>query len=159
MFLFAWRLLTLMLVALSMSVAMAHLLELPAKMTFDGALWLTLLQQLYPPGFGTAGSTAEAGAVISAVVLAFLLRHRRPAFGWTLAAALCVLAAHAAFWIWVAPVNAALLPLTPQTLPADWERLRSQWEYTHALRAVLQGLALAALVVSILRELAAEQRA
>jgi hypothetical protein len=141
-----------MLTALSMGTALCHLLEMPAKITYDGALWLTLLQTLYPPAFGTIGAFFEVGAVVTAVVLAFLVRRRRPAFVWTLLGALCLVAAHAAFWIWVAPVNAKMLPLTVETLPADWLGLRDQWEYTHAARAVLQIVALGALVLSILVE-------
>jgi Domain of unknown function (DUF1772) len=147
-----WQLLTIMLTALSMGTALCHLLEMPAKITYDGALWLRLLQTLYPPAFGTIGGFLEVGAVITAVVLAILIRHRQLAFGWTLLAALCLVATHATFWIWVAPVNARMLPLTPDTLPADWIALRDQWEYTHAARAVLQIIALAAFVYSILVE-------
>lgn len=146
-----WRLVTIMLTALSMGTALCHLLEMPAKITYEGALWLTLLQTLYRPAFGTIGAFFEVGAVVTAVVLAFLVR-RRPAFVWTLLGALCLVVAHAAFWIWVAPVNATMSPLTPETLPADWMRLRNQWEYTHAARAVLQIVALGALVFSILVE-------
>jgi hypothetical protein len=61
-------------------------------------------------------------------------------------------AAHAAYWIWLAPVNATVAALTVPTLPADWMTLRAQWEYTHAARALLQILALGALIVSILIE-------
>jgi hypothetical protein len=147
-----WRLVTIMLTALSMGTALCHLLEMPAKITYEGALWLTLLQTLYPPAFGTIGAFFEVGAVVTAVMLAFLVR-RRPAFVWTLLGALCLVVAHAAFWIWVAPVNATMSPLTPETLPADWMRLRNQWEYTHAARAVLQIVALGALVFSILVEI------
>ena len=35
-----WRLLTIMLTALSLGPALGHLHELPAKMTYQGALWL-----------------------------------------------------------------------------------------------------------------------
>jgi hypothetical protein len=147
-----WRLVTIMLTALSMGTALCHLLEMPAKITYEGALWLTLLQTLYPPAFGTIGAFFEVGAVVTAVMLAFLVR-RRPAFVWTLLGALCLVVAHAAFWIWVAPVNATMSPLTPETLSADWMRLRNQWEYTHAARAVLQIVALGALVFSILVEI------
>ncbi len=38
-----WRFVTIMLAALTMGMALCHLLEMPAKMTYDGALWLTLL--------------------------------------------------------------------------------------------------------------------
>lgn len=141
-----------MLTALSMGVALCHLLEMPAKIAYDGALWLILLHTLYPPAFGTIGASFEVGAVVTAVVLAFLVRHRWPAFGWTLLGAVCLVATHTAFWVWVAPVNATMAPLTPETLPADWMRLRDQWEYTHAARAVLQIIALGSLVFSILVE-------
>jgi hypothetical protein len=148
-----WRLGTIMFTALSMGVALCHLLEMPAKITFDGAVWLTLLQTLYPPAFGTVGAFFEVGAVVTAVVPAFLVRRHRPAFVWTLLGAVCLVATHAAFWVWVAPVNATMAPLTPETLPANWMRLRDQWEYTHAARAILQIIALGALVFSILVEI------
>jgi hypothetical protein len=151
MFLKAWRLITIMFIALSMGIAFCHLLEMPAKITYDAALWLTLLQTLYG-AFGTVGASIEVGAVLTAVVLVFLVRQRRPAFGWTLLGALCVVAAHVAWWVWVAPVNATMAPLTPETLPEGWMRLRDQWEYTHAARAILQIIALGALVFSILVE-------
>jgi hypothetical protein len=146
------RFLTIMLTALSMSAAFAHLLEMPAKLAYGGALWLDLLQTLYPM-FGKVSGVCEIGAVVAAAVLVVAVRKRRRAFPWTLLAASCLAAAHAIFWIWVSPVNAALVPLSPETLPPDWERLRDQWEFAHASRAVLQIVALAALVISILREL------
>ncbi len=148
----ALRLLTIMLTALSMGVALCHLLEMPAKLTYDPALWLTLLHTLYPPAFGTIGGAAEVGAVVATIVLAVVVRRRRPAFDWTLAGALCLLAAHAAFWIWVAPVNATMGAAPPHAPPANWMALRDQWEYTHAARAILQVIALGAFVVSILVE-------
>jgi hypothetical protein len=151
MLLKTWRFVTIMLTALSMGMAFCHLLELPAKMAYTGALWLTLLQTLYG-AFGTIGAFIEVGAVITAAVVAFLVRRRRPAFGWTLLGTLCLVAAHVAWWVWVAPVNATMAPLTPETLPADWMALRDQWEYTHAARAVLQIVALGALLFSILAE-------
>jgi hypothetical protein len=154
-----WRLIAIMFTALSMGVALCHLLEMPAKMTFDGAFWLRLLQALYPPGFGTMGSFFEAVAVLTTPVLVFLVYRRRAAFGWTLLGALCVLAAHAVFWIWVAPVNATLVPLTAETLPENWMALRSQWEYGHAVRAVFQIVGLGSLVFSLLAEIPHERSA
>jgi Anthrone oxygenase len=142
-----------MLTAISMATAFAHLLEMPAKLKFDSSKWLALLQTLYPPAFGPIGGVAEVGAVVGIVLLAFVVRRRRAAFRWTLLAAVCLISAHACFWILVAPVNAAMLPLTPETLPPDWTRLRDQWEYTHAARAVLQIMALGGLVVSLLVEI------
>jgi hypothetical protein len=148
-----WRLVTILLVALSMATAFCHLLEMPAKLKVDGALWLKLLQTLYPPAFGTVGAAAEVGALVMVVCLVFLVRNRRSAFGWTLLAAICMVVTHAAFWVLVSPVNATMVPLTPDTLPPDWMRLRNQWEYTHAARAILQVVSLGAVVFSTLIEI------
>jgi hypothetical protein len=63
-----------------------------------------------------------------------------------------MIATHGIFWLWVAPVNATMVLLTPDTLPADWMALRAQWEYSHAVRAVVQMFALGFLVYSILAE-------
>ncbi len=146
-----WRLFALVLVALSLAPALGHLLELPAKMTYDGALWVTLQQSLYG-AFGTVGAAFEVGAVVTTVVLAILVRHGQPAFGWTFFAAVCMVAAHAAFWIWLAPVNSTVAAISLETLPPNWMDLRNQWEYTHAARAIIQISALAALVFSVLVE-------
>jgi len=152
-----WRLVAALLTALSMGVALAHLLELPAKIGLPGPVWLWLLQTLYPPGFGTAGAAFELGAVVSVMGLAFLVHHRRPAFGWTLAAALCLLVAHAVFWIAVAPVNETLVPLSAEALPRDWSVLRARWEFTHAARALLQLVALGCLLNAMLVEIPDER--
>jgi hypothetical protein len=135
-----------------MGAALAHLLEMPAKLDYEPALWLTLLQTLYPPAFGAVAGSIEFLAVVASMVLVFLVRRRGPALRWTVLGAACFAAAHAVFWLLVEPVNATLLPLTPQTLPADWTSLRDRWEYSHAARAVLQILGLAFLAVSVLVE-------
>lgn len=142
---------TIMLTALTMGLAFAHLLEMPPKLGYDGRLWLGLLQTLYV-GFGTVGGFCDVGAVVMILILTVAVRRRARAFRWTLVAMVCLVTAHAAFWLLVAPVNAAMLPLTPDTLPPDWTRFRKQWEYTHATRAVLQIVALGALVGSLLVE-------
>jgi hypothetical protein len=59
------RFITIMLTAFSLSAAFAHLLEMPAKLTYDGALWLYLLQTLYPL-FGRISGVCEIGAVVAA---------------------------------------------------------------------------------------------
>jgi hypothetical protein len=147
----SWRFVTIMLTALSMSAAVAHLLELPAKIHMSGEEWVTVLHTLYPPAFGTVGAFFEVGAVVTALVLV-LLAWRRPGWGWTVAAAACLVVMHAIFWVLVAPVNATMGAATPATLPPDWPALRDQWEYSHAARALLQIAALGALVCSLLIE-------
>ena len=142
---------TVLLTALSMGLALSHLLEMPAKMSYDGRLWLTLSHTLYGP-FGTYGAVFEVGAVLASAALAFLVRKRGTTFRWTLIGAALMVATHAIFWIQVAPVNAQTAQMTPDALPAGWQDLRAQWEYGHAARAVLQILALTALTMSLLVE-------
>jgi hypothetical protein len=147
----AWRFVTMMLAALSMGMAFGHLLELPAKLAYPGPVWLMLQQTLYG-NFQLLGLALESAAVACAVVLTFLVRRRNPALRWTVFGTACLAGAHAAWWIGVAPVNTEIALHTPQALPPDWAMLRMQWEYTHALRAVLQLAALAALLSSVLAE-------
>jgi hypothetical protein len=146
-----WRLLAVMLTALSLGPALGHLLELPAKMSYSGAMWLTVSQTLYA-SFGTVGALFEVGALATVLALVFLVHARQPAFGWTLLGGICLAASHAAFWIWLAPVNGVIATLSVETLPADWAGLRNVWEYTHAARAMLQIIGLGALVFSVLVE-------
>lgn len=146
------RFLTVMFVSLSMGPAICHLLEMPAKMAYDGLFWLKISQTLYGPRFGTVGAFFELGAVLTSIILVFLVRRRKPAFAWTMLVAICMLAIHLSFWIWIAPVNAKIAAMTPETLSADWTQLRYQWEHTHAARAYLHMIAIAALIISILVE-------
>lgn len=150
MFLRAWRFLTILLVSLSMAMAFCHLLQLPPRMSYDGAQWVTT-QSLYQL-FGTVGALIEVGALFLATVLSLAVWHRRPAFQWTLAGTICLLIAHGAWWMFIAPVNAEIANWTPDAMPADWMWWRSQWEYTHAARAILEILGLSALVLSVLTE-------
>lgn len=147
----ALRFLTLMLTALTLGMAFGHLLQLPVKLAYQGAQWLLLQQTLYG-NFRALGTAIEISAVACAVALAFVVRGRHPAFRWTALGAICLAGAHVAWWAGAVPVNAELARYTPQMLPPDWAQLRVQWEYTHALRAVLQGAALAALIASVLAE-------
>jgi hypothetical protein len=147
-----WRFITILFTALSMAMAFCHLLEMPTRMSFDGRLWITT-QALYRLFGPPLGAIIEGGAVITTVILAFLVRQRRPAFWWTLTGAACIIMAHVIWWIFINPVNAEISTWTPDTVPADWMRYRSQWEYTHAARAVLQIIGLSALVLSVLLEI------
>lgn len=147
----ALRFVTLMLAALSMGMAFGHLLEMPAKLAYQGSVWLMLQQTLYG-NFRVLGLLLDTGAVVCALVLTILVRKRRPALGWTIFGTICLVGAHAAWWAGAVPINAAIAQFTPQTLPPDWTQLRVQWEYTHALRAGLQVAALGALLFSVLAE-------
>lgn len=155
MFLRTWRFITILLTALLTGATFCHTLELPAKMHYSATLYLTLQKSLYwmfgPQG---VGASIEVGAVVTTLVLAFLVRKRRPAFFLTLAATGCLLIAFPVlFFLFNSPVNAVWSGVTtPESIPSDWTRLRDQWEYSHAVRFGLHLLALSALVLSVILE-------
>ena len=151
MILRTWRFLTIILVSLSMAMAFCHLLQLPPRMSYDGTQWVTT-QSLYHQLFGTVGALIEVGALLLATVLLLTVWRRRPAFQWTLFGTVCLFVAHGAWWMFIAPVNAEIATWTSDTIPADWTWRRSQWEYTHTARAILEILGLSAFVLSVLVE-------
>jgi protein tyrosine phosphatase (PTP) superfamily phosphohydrolase (DUF442 family) len=57
-----WRF-SVMSTAVTMTAALAHLMELPAKMRFEPSLWVRLHRTMYP-NFGRTAGPAEAAAVI-----------------------------------------------------------------------------------------------
>lgn len=141
-----------MLASLSMPMAFAHLLEMPPRLEWDAPLWIrtTVTGEVFGL-FGTVGAVIETTAWIAALVLALALRDRPgPAFGLAAAGAALLMAAYAAWWLFVFPANQVHAAWTPETYPPDWERWRNQWEYAHAARAVLLVSGLGALVLSAL---------
>lgn len=150
------RFVTLILTALTMGSAYCHALELPAKMGYNGSLYTTINQSLYW-GFGHIGGPIEGVTVfIAAPVLTFLVRKRRPTFKWTLAGTVCLVLAFIVFLIFTEPMNREIFQWTAESLPADWTRVRNQWEYSHVARFILYLLGFCALLVSLLIETPAE---
>jgi hypothetical protein len=148
----AWRFLTLLLVTLTLGLSFAHTLELPAKLEYDGRLYITIQQTLYrwwgPP---LVGAALEPAAVLATAVLAFLVRARRTEFMVTLGSTLLLLLAFpVVFFLAVEPANAVFRQATPEAVPADWMQLRLQWEYGHATRFALHLTAFASLLASVL---------
>jgi hypothetical protein len=148
----AWRLVTVLLVALVMGLAFAHVLERPAKMAYDGSLYTTLQRSLYqkwgPPHIG---GFLEPAAILATGLLAVAVRKRKRAFWLTAGALAAMLVAFpVVFFIYNAPVNAAFLGADPGVVPPGWQGLRESWETGHTIRFGLQLLALAFLAVSIL---------
>lgn len=135
-----WKIITLTLVALVMGTSFAHVLEWPAKLQYDGELYLRLQTSLYshwgppsPTGF------LEPAAVIAVLILVAFVRDRLPTLRLTLATAGCLLLAFPLVFFWrVAPANAAFFhAANAGMLAADLNVWRIQWETGHALRFVL----------------------
>lgn len=85
-------------------------------------------------------------------MLVFVVRGRQPAFRWTLLGAVALIVAHVIWWLWVNPANIALRQLSLDNPPADWLRLRDQWEYTHLVRFFIQLAGFVLQLVSVLVE-------
>lgn len=136
----------LMATALALGGALAHALELPNKIGMSREDYF-IAQQLY------AGWNRLAFllAVQAAGMLALIVIHwREPAVLRPVVVALaCLVAAQAVFWVWTFPANVATDQWRVQ--PENWEELRAQWEYSHLAGAAFQTLAMAALVVGVLR--------
>ena len=139
------RFLAFLLVALALGAALAHLYALPNKMAMAKEAYLAA-QQAYR-GWALLG-VVVIGQIVVLPVLAFMVRARRLVFGLSFAAFLCVVAAHALFWIYTYPANQATDNW--MQLPPDWMALRAEWEYSHAAAAVLTLAAFVFLVLSVL---------
>ncbi len=136
----------LVLTAMALVPAGAHMFELYSKMELDADEYLTV-QQIYR-GWALFGVVIFP-ALASTLALAIRLRRHPTAFLPALAAFLCILATQAIFWSFTFPTNQATANWT--VLPANWTDLRFQWEYSHAASACLNFAALAALLISVLR--------
>jgi uncharacterized membrane protein len=161
-----FQVITVFLVAVAMSLALAHALELPGKMRLDRETYLAV-QRIYYPGF-TYGGFGEGLGMVATLVLLLLTPTHRPAFWWILTALIALLGMHAVYWVVTHPVNKYWLKdtrlqgfggeffsLDPVKKGAaseegseGWKQLRDQWEYSHVLRAILAVIALIALIVA-----------
>jgi hypothetical protein len=131
--------------AVALSGALAHLLELPAKMGLPQHHYF-IVQGIYRGWWQFAYVLAIQ--LLSILSLMVLTRGMPGAFWPTVVALLCLIGAQTVFWIFTQPANAATSNWTIQ--PANWETLRRQWEYSHAAGAVLQLVAMSAIIVAAL---------
>lgn len=148
------RFTTLLLAALGLSPGAAHVLELLPKMQYDGATYFAVTSTLYRL-FGSIGAIIQVGALVSAIVLTFVVR-RRPAFRLTLAGTLGLALSIVLWAVIVAPVNEEWLRLiesAPGSVVEGYLQLRSRWEYGHvaAFTAWLVGFGL--LLASVVSEI------
>ena len=146
------RFLNLLLVTLTFGLTWCHVMEIPGKLRFDGAQWLAVQHNLYVAFGPPLGAPIEVTSILLTWGVFFLVRRRRTAAFWTLAAAVCVTGGLVVWFRLVAPMNAVLAGWTPETLPADWTAVRNRWETGHAIHALLFGLGFSALVVALLAE-------
>jgi hypothetical protein len=136
---------SLVFVALCLGPVLAHLLELPNKISLGRDDYFTV-QQSYR-GWALLG-VLIALALASMIALAWLARRSPAVLYWVLTALLCIVAAQAVFWIFTFPANVATDDWTET--PENWQSLRVRWEYSHAVGSILTLAALVALIASLL---------
>ena len=162
---FAVQIIAVLLVALAMSLALAHALELPGKKRLDERTYM-VVQTIYYPGF-TLGGLGEPLAMIATLVLILITPRTASAFWWTVIAFLGVVVMHAIFWLETQPVNrywlknqrlgnlgqkffspAREIARNPQD--RNWAQLRDRWEYSHLVRAVCSVIAFIAVIIAVM---------
>ncbi len=163
------QVLSVILVAVVVTTALAHALELPGKMRLDREAYLTV-QRIYYPGFTIAGF-GEVLAPLAVAVLLFLTPSESADFWLTLVALLGLVGVQAVYWMVTHPANkfwlqgealgragSAFFSSDPtgrsgvqtETRPtAEWTDLRDRWEYSHVARAGLALVSLITLVIAV----------
>lgn len=159
---------SILLVALAMAPALAHVLEFPGKSRLAKDAYLTV-QPIYYPGFTIAGGIGEVGGLIAVLAILLLTSQGTPAFWLRLVALAAMLCVQIVFWLFTQPVNKFRLQSTslsgfgeaffkvgPGTHPVrpdvsdGWKKMRDRWEYSHIVRAALATLSFFLLVVAAL---------
>ena len=131
------RFAAIVLTALALVPAGAHLFEMPSKLALDRDAYFTV-QAIYR-GWALFG-IALFGALAANLALGVALLRSGPLSWPAFAAAGLIAATLAIFFTWTFPANQATQNWT--TMPENWEALRRIWEYAHATNAVLTFLAL-----------------
>lgn len=158
---------SILLVAITMGLALAHALELPGKLRLDERTY-RVVQTIYYPGF-TIGGVSEPLAIVSTFLLLFANRRDHTRFVLVLVALITLVATQVVFWLITQPANRIWLKdhklraagakffaiQKAEQAPdqeidgCDWIGLRNRWEYSHVARAVFSGIGLIALVLAI----------
>jgi hypothetical protein len=137
--------LAILLTALLLVPEGAHFFELPGKIGMDRDTYFSV-QQIYS-GWAFFGIVMLA-ALGANVALAIVLRRDPAAMAFAVFAAVAVVANIAIFFIWTYPANQATANWTRPT--EDWQMLRSVWEYSHAVNALVALIALCSATLAAL---------
>jgi len=134
----AW--LAIVLTALALVPAGAHLFELSSKMKLADESYF-MVQNIYR-GWARFG-IGLTSALVANLAWAYLSRGQGRVFTLVAIAAACMAAATGIYLMWALPANLQTEHWT--VMPDDWARLRLQWEAAHAANAVITFVALCCL--------------
>jgi uncharacterized membrane protein len=140
-----WQFIAMLCTAITTAAGLAHLFELPRKVALDREQYV-LVQQLYR-GWAWLG-VAVLGALVSNLIVTVRRPRGAPGRHWSLVATVSIALSLAIFFLFTYPANRQTVNWT--VLPDNWETLRRQWEYSHAVAAGFDLLALCALTLSLL---------
>ncbi len=129
--------------ALALVPSGAHLAALPNKIDLAQTDYF-IVQNVYS-GWAMFGAVWFA-ALAANVALAIGVRAEPAPFRLATGAALCFVAMFAIFFMWTLPANQATANWT--ALPEHWRTLRRDWEFSHAVNAVIAFCALCLCVLS-----------
>jgi len=138
---------------IALSGGLAHVYELPRKIALPRDAYFTV-QQIYA-GWNLFGAVLAVQS-LSLALLAKSSFREHYVFRPVLAALILLLLAQALFWLFTYPANVATHNWTQ--IPADWETLRHQWEYSHAGGAICQLLGLCCLIGALFARVRAAGR-
>jgi len=138
--------LAIILTALALVPSGAHLAALPNKMAMAQTAYFA--QQIYA-GWARFGIVLF-GALATNLAHTIVLRRLGRSFGYALASFLLIAANLGIFFVWTFPTNQATNNWT--VVPNNWSKLRIQWEYSHAVNAVVTFAALVCVVIAALRQ-------
>lgn len=162
----ALQIVSVLFVAIGMALAVAQALELPGKHRLDRDHY-DATQSIYFPAFNVTGLVSEAAGLGTTALLALATPAMSASLIWTMAAFVALSAMHGAYWTITRPTNEFWLlrapapsiapvgffathPLPrPPMASVGWSRLRTRWEHSHILRAILGGVSLLALVTGL----------
>lgn len=155
-------LISLLLVAVTMGLSLAHALEFPGKLRLEEQPYRAV-QAIYYPGFTIGGLVGEFGGMLALVVLILLTPKAPERFWLTIAALGFLVIGHAIYWTVTHPANATWLKDTTlsggdaaffgstSSSETDWRHMRDVWEYSHVARAAIHILSFLCLALAVMR--------
>jgi Na+/proline symporter len=133
------------LTALCLVPAGAHVLELANKIDLDQDRYITV-QQIYR-GWALLGFPLIAAIGVNGWA-AVMMRRQTKSTACAAAAAVLLCLGLVIFFTWTFPVNQVTSNWS--VAPVNWQALRAQWEYSHAANAGVTFLALCSSIASSL---------
>src|SRR5215831_5426822 len=97
------QVITVLLVAVTMALALAHALEYPGKMRLSKENYIAT-QSIYYPGF-TIGGFGEALGLLASLALMFEMPRGSAPFWWSVFGFVALAIMHTVFWTVTQPVN------------------------------------------------------